>query len=314
MKSLAIIIPVFNEEHSIIENLALIIPVVQSLTGVSVDILLVDDGSTDATAQLVRNLAREEEKLHLLCLTRNFGKEAAIYAGLSFASKCDAVVVMDGDLQHPPSLLPEMVRLWQQGYEVVEACKSSRGPETRAKGVLVHLYAFLFELLTRLGIKNHSDFKLLDKKVVAAYCRLPERERFFRGLINWMHFSTAQIFFDVPVTDKKVSSWKKWTLLKYAITSIVSFTSFPLHLVTALGGLTFLVSVVIGGIALVDKISGKAIGGFTTVILLLLFIGSVLMFSLGIIGIYIAGMYDELKHRPAFIVDEKESFLGDFRQ
>jgi glycosyltransferase involved in cell wall biosynthesis len=314
MKSLAIIIPVFNEDRSIVDNLSRIISVVQSLTELSVNILLVDDGSTDTTVPLIRNFSHKEKNVHLLCLTRNFGKEAAIYAGLTFAKKCDAAIVMDGDLQHPPSLLPEMVQLWQQGYDVVEACKSSRGPETPAKGVMVRIYTSLFESLTRLDIKNYSDFKLLDKKVIEAYCRLPERERFFRGLINWMHFSTARIYFDVPETDKKTSSWKKWTLIKYAVTSIVSFTSLPLHLVTVLGGITFLVSVVIGGIALVDKISGKAIGGFTTVILLLLFIGSVLMFSLGIIGIYIAGMYDELKHRPAFIVNEEESFLGDFRQ
>jgi len=311
MKSLAIIIPVFNEERSIIASLSQIISVTKSLSDLSINILLVDDGSTDNTAPLIRNLCGTEKNLHLLSLTRNFGKEAAIYAGLTFAGKCDAAIVMDGDLQHPPSLLPEMVQLWRQGYDVVEACKSSRGPETRAKRVMVHFYTSLFESLTRLGIKNQSDFKLLDKKVIESYCQLPERERFFRGLINWLNFSTTQIFFDVPPAAKETSSWKKWSLIKYAISSVVSFTSFPLHLVTVLGGLTFLVSLIIGTIALADKISGKAIGGFTTVILLLLFIGSVLMFSLGIIGIYIARMYDELKHRPAYIVNDKKTFLGN---
>ena len=133
MKSLTIIIPVFNEERSITASLAKIMAVVQSLSGLSVTVLLVDDGSTDATASLIRHACDADKNLHLLCLTRNFGKEAAMYAGLVAAQKSDAVVVMDGDLQHPPSLLPEMVQLWRQGYDVVEACKSSRGPETRVR-------------------------------------------------------------------------------------------------------------------------------------------------------------------------------------
>jgi dolichol-phosphate mannosyltransferase len=311
MKTIVIVVPVYNEGPAVVDNVRTIMAAARRIPDCTVSMLLVDDGSTDGSTETLRRLCGSEEGFYLLRLTRNFGKEAAITAGLRAAGGFDAAIVMDADLQHPPELLVEMVRRWRAGGDVVEACKASRGPESRLKGWLVHAYVAAFQMLTGMDIHNHSDFKLLDRRVVAAYGRLPERERFFRGLVNWMDFSTARLTFDVPATAKRGSSWSSPRLLRYAVTAMVAFTSFPLHVITVLGVLTLVVSVVFGGIALTDKICGRAIDGFTTVILLLLFIGSSLMISLGFIGIYISRIYNEVKRRPLYIIDGKRSLMPE---
>jgi len=269
-------------------------------------VIVVDDGSSDDLIPRLQAAFAREKSLHYLRLNRNFGKEAAIAAGLSMLKRSDAVIVMDSDLQHPPALLARMISLWQQGYDVVDACKSARGDESLLHKLCCKAFYALFDRMTGLRLKDQSDFKLIDKKVVAVYCTLPERERFFRGLVGWMHFNTAQVWFEVPKAARQ-STWSRWRLFNYALRSITSFTSFPLQLVTLCGGLTFVVSLIVGGIAIVDKISGRAVDGFSTVILLILAVGSVLMFSLGLIGIYIARIYEETKRRPGWIIDEHRS-------
>ncbi|HEY0962598.1 MAG TPA: glycosyltransferase family 2 protein, partial [Pseudomonadales bacterium] len=306
MQTVTILIPVYNEASVIVSNLREIIAHARAVDGVATNILLVDDGSTDDLAARLKSAFAREPSLHYLRLTRNFGKEAAIGAGLSVIRRSDAVIVMDSDLQHPPALIGRMIALWQQGYEVVDACKVSRGDESLLHRWGSRLFYAIFDRLTGLHLQCHSDFKLIDRKVVAFYCNLPERERFFRGLIGWMHFNATQIHFDVPPATR-TSTWSGWHLFTYALRSITSFTSLPLQIVTLCGALTFLVSLVVGGIAVVDKISGQARDGFSTVILLILAIGSVLMFSLGLIGMYIARIYEEVKRRPAWIVDERGS-------
>ncbi|WP_237133059.1 glycosyltransferase family 2 protein [Pseudohongiella sp. O18] len=314
MKQVVIIIPALNEAANIVANLKTIQGHLASVADVSFDLMVVDDGSTDDTAALVRNLAESEPQVKLLSLSRHFGKESAITAGLRAARDYDAAIVMDSDLQHPPKMIPDMIAHWQQGASVVEAVKESRGNETRMRGTLVKLYYALFNYLTRLSISGDTDFKLLDQSVVQAYCSLPEHGRFFRGLIKWMNFPSVQLSFDVPESTRKRSAWGNGALFRYAIASITSFTAFPLQIVTLLGGMTFLLSLVIGGMALADKLAGRAVDGFTTVILLILLIGSVLMFSVGLIGIYIGRIYDEVKRRPNYLVDQQKSLLPERRQ
>lgn len=312
MKSVAIIIPALNEATTIVDSLAEILRHTHNIPVIEFTLIVVDDGSSDATADLVRERRQSSgDNIRLLCLNRHFGKEAAIYAGLANAVKFDAAIVMDSDLQHPPELIAEMVSFWQQGYLVVEGVKASRGDETRTKSFLVRSYYRLFSFFTKLSINGDTDFKLLDKTVIAAYCALPEHNRFFRGLVKWMNFPTRQISFDVPDSVRKNSSWRNRSLFRYAISSIASFTAFPLQIVTVLGGVTFLISLVIGGIALLDKLSGEAVTGFTTVILLILLIGSILMFSVGLIGIYVGKIYDEVKRRPNYLVNQEKSNLED---
>ena len=308
MKTIVIIIPIYNEEKSIVDNLIEILKQARAQSRVTIQLLLVDDGSTDNTVACLQSLCDSNDNVHLLCLNRNFGKEAAIYAGLRSVQRSDAVIVMDSDLQHPPILIEKMTHIWlNEGYDVVEARKKSRGEESLGKKYLIQIYYALFEYFSGLDMKDQSDYKLLDRKVVEAYCALPEGDRFFRGLVNWMQFETAQIYFNVPVFQDNISSWSRWKLAKYAVSSITSFTSYPLQAVTLLGILTFALSIIIGGITLFQKLSGEAVDGFTTVILLLLFIGSILMLSLGLNGIYLAKIYNGIKNRPTYLINNKRS-------
>ncbi|MDX1431384.1 MAG: glycosyltransferase family 2 protein [Gammaproteobacteria bacterium] len=304
----SIVIPVYDESAGIEDNLKTILAVLEGIEGTRFQVLVVDDGSGDDTADKVRRLCEKRDDLELLCLNRNFGKEAAVHAGLMHAAG-DAVVVMDSDLQHPPHLIPSMIELWGKGIEVVEACKSSRGKETMTSRLLAQGFYNVFNTLTGFDIKNKSDFKLLDRKVVEAYCAMPERKRFFRGMIPWLGFNTAQVYFDVPERAHGKSAWPRMRLMRFSLTALSSFTSTPLHLVTLLGLLFLVISVVLGGIALYDKFTGTAVSGFTTVILLVLITGSLTMFALGQIGIYIEQIFDEVKSRPTYLVNERKSYV-----
>ena len=307
MKSVTIVIPVLNEAAALVANMRQIIEAVKSL-GATVDsrIIVVDDGSCDDTVRVVQRLAETEPIVQVLALTRNFGKEAAIHAGLEHASS-DAVIVMDSDLQHPPALLPRMIQLWQEGIDVVEAYKIDRGCESLLTRFFAGGFYALFSRLAGFDLRNHSDFKLLDRKVVEAYCRLPERGRFFRGLITWMHFPSARIPFEVPERRGGGSAWSRLRLVKYSLTIISSFSSLPLQVVGWAGALTLFISMALGAKALYDKVMGHAIDGFATVILLVLILGSIIMLSIGIVGNYIARIYEEVKHRPSYLVDVRRS-------
>lgn len=314
MKKIALIIPVHNEEASIVSNLAEIQAYTHTIANIHFDFFIIDDGSTDNTLQLLTKQIKNNSTLKLICLNRNFGKESAILAGLSHALSYDAAIIMDSDLQHPPSLIPTMVKYWQQNLDVVEAVKIIRNKETLIKKLLTHIFYYLFNIFTDLNIKNQTDFKLLSNKVIKEYCQLTEHKLFFRGLIKWMNYPTAQIPFDVPERQVGKSSWSRFRLVQYALSSITSFTSLPLHVITLLGGITFVIGLVIGGIALFDKISGVAVDGFTTVIILLLTISSILMLSIGLIGVYIAKIYDEIKARPKYIINHQQSKLNSYNK
>jgi len=310
MQSLCIVIPVFNEADALARNLEQILAGIGHIDDLRLRVLLVNDGSDDDTVAVAQALCERYPQLSLLSLNRHFGKEAAIVAGLSHVTD-DAAVVMDSDLQHPPQLVARMVALWRGGVQVVEARKLSRPSQSMAYRLMARIFYSAFDTLTGMDLRNHSDFKLLDRSVIDAYLALPERNRFFRGLIQWMHFSSAIVPFDEPQRERGRSKWGLVRLLNLSWQSVSSFTSLPLHLVTLMGFFTFIVSLVLGGKALYDKMSGQALDGFTTVILLLLIIGSVLMFSLGLVGSYLARIYDEIKARPVYLVDEKNSRLRD---
>jgi dolichol-phosphate mannosyltransferase len=306
MKSITIVIPVFNEGAAIDRHLAIIFERLELIKDVQLTILVVDDGSSDNTVAQLDLLDVQYPNLNFICLSRNFGKEAAIQAGLAH-SQGDAVIVMDSDLQHPPELIPQMIHLWQQGVSVVEAYKISRGKESFTARLLAYSFYHVFDLLAGMNIKNHSDFKLLDRKVVEAYSALPERQRFFRGMIPWLGFTSAQIPFEVPERQHGTTAWSRLRLLKLSLTAITTFSSAPLQVITFLGAILLLVSLVFGSLALYQKFSGVAVSGFATVILLLLLIGSLLMIALGIIGVYIAHIYDEVKQRPSYLIDWRRS-------
>ena len=297
---LSIILPSYNEEK--------MIPIAARRLGeilipenIDYELLFVDDGSRDSTWQQIQEVAKEDSHVVGVHFSRNFGKEAAMFAGLEQA-KGDCCVVIDCDLQHPPEKIVDMYRLWEQGYEVVEGIKEDRGEESGMHRFAANSFYGIISKLTGIDMGSSSDFKLLDRKVVDTLNKLPERNVFFRALSFWVGFNKTEVSYRVQERMEGESKWSTKSLIKYAITNITSFSSAPLHIVTILGFIMAAVAVVFSVISLVQKFMGVALGGFTTVIVLLLFIGSVLMISLGIMGYYIARIYDEIKGRPKYIV------------
>jgi glycosyltransferase involved in cell wall biosynthesis len=302
MKRITIVIPAYNEEHNILPVLSAITVEMQK-TKESYSIIVVDDGSTDKTWQIITKARDDFPMLQAIQLSRNFGKEAALVAGLDMA-KGDAVIIMDADMQHPPTLIPEMIRLWKSGsVDIVETAKRVRGRESFFyKACSKFLYTML-NRLTATNMNNVSDFCLLDAKVISAWRHIRETNLFFRGILVWLGFRREKIFFDVLPRVRGFSKWTFIQLVKLAITSITAFSSLPLRVVTMLGGLFLLFAAVMGMRAVFLKFySNVVIDGITTLILLILLVGSLLMIALGIIGEYIARIYDEVKLRPRYIV------------
>lgn len=297
---LSVILPSYNEEKMIAKATERMAEILQP-EKIDYELLFIDDGSRDSTWAQINEAAEKDSHVVGVHFSRNFGKEAAMFAGLEHA-KGDCCVVIDCDLQHPPEKIVEMYRLWEQGYEVVEGIKEDRGEESGLHKFAANSFYGLISKATGMDMSSSSDFKLLDRKVVDTLNSLPERNVFFRALSFWVGYKKTSVSYCVQERTEGVSKWSTKSLIKYALTNISSFSSAPLHIVTVLGFIMLAVSVVLGIIALVQKISGVALGGFTTVILLLLFSASVIMISLGIIGYYIARIYDEIKGRPRYII------------
>lgn len=297
---LSVVIPAYNEK-AMLRKAADTIGGVLTDAGIAHELVFVDDGSADGTWDALCAAAKENGRVRGVRFSRNFGKEAAILAGLTEAHG-DCCVVIDCDLQHPPEKIVEMYRLWQQGFEVVEGRKKSRGSEGRLHTLAAKTFYSLIGAATGFDMANASDFKLLDRKAVDVLVRMPERSAFFRALSSWVGFQTAFVEFDVREREAGESKWSTRSLIRYAVRNISSFSTAPMQLVTVLGAVMLLLSLVLGAIALVQKICGQALEGFTTVILLQLFSGSVIMLSLGVIGYYIAKIYEEIKGRPRYIV------------
>ena len=297
---LSVILPSYNEEKMIAKATARMAEILQP-EKIDYELLFIDDGSRDGTWAQINEAAAKDSHVVGVHFSRNFGKEAAMFAGLEQA-KGDCCVVIDCDLQHPPEKIVEMYRLWEQGYEVVEGTKEDRGEESGLHKFAANSFYGLISKATGMDMSSSSDFKLLDRKVVDTLNSLPERNVFFRALSFWVGYKKTSVSYCVQERTEGVSKWSTKSLIKYALTNISSFSSAPLHIVTVLGFIMLAVAFVLGIIALVQKISGVALGGFTTVILLLLFSASVIMISLGIIGYYIARIYDEIKGRPRYII------------
>lgn len=304
--ALSVVVPAFNEGDQITASLESICEQARTAC-LSYEIIVVDDGSTDRTWPLLEELSTRIPELEAVSLARNFGKEAAILAGLELA-RGDAAIIIDADLQHPPSLIPEMVRLWREGgFKVVNAVKSDRSSQPVANTILARAFYRLFEMLGGGNLQNSSDFKLLDREVVDLYCRLPERRMFFRGLIPWMGFPQTSVEFEVGRRAAGTSKWSTFRLARMAADAMVSFSSLPLQFVTLLGAGFSIFAAILFVQTIFRWLSGHAIEGFTTVILLLLIVSSILMLSLGIIGQYVAKIYEEIKGRPRYFVRHRLS-------
>lgn len=297
---LSVVIPAYNEEK-------LIAPAVERIGGVlrgadiPYELVFVDDGSADGTWAEIERAAQGDAAVRGVSFSRNFGKEAAIFAGLEAAAG-ECCAVMDCDLQHPPEKLPEMFALWRQGWEVVNGVKTDRGKESGLHTLAAKTFYKIMSKAVRIDMNRASDFKLMDRKVVDTLLGLTERKTFFRALAGWVGFRSTEVEFSVEERTEGKSHWSTLSLFRYAFSNIASYSSAPMQIVTVLGVVTLLLSLVLGVQTLVRWAMGHAADGFTTVIILLLLIGSILMISLGIIGYYIAEIFIEIKGRPRYLV------------
>jgi dolichol-phosphate mannosyltransferase len=297
---ISLLIPFYNEEKQIPITLDVLRPIMESLQ-LDYELVLVDDGSSDQTWQIIENAARDDSHVVGLHFSRNFGKEAAICAALEQAGG-DAVILMDGDLQHPPQHIPEMVGLWKQGFDIVEGVKSTRGREGLASKINAQVFYGLFKVFSGYDLRNASDFKLLDRKVVDEWRKLGEHDTFFRGLSVWLGFKRASFSFEVAARQAGGSKWSPYRLAKLSLNAITGFSAMPLQFVTFLGVVLLIGSIALAVQTLIKWFIGHAASGFTTVILLQLLIGGSIMISLGLIGIYLSRIFTEVKGRPRYII------------
>ena len=302
---LSIVIPAYNEEKMIWKTTEVVSGIMER-EKIPFELVFVNDGSKDQTWEMIEKATEKNTHVTGIRFSRNFGKESAIFAGLANAEG-DCIAVMDCDLQHPPETLVEMYRFWEQGYEVVEGVKRSRGKESVLHRASAGMFYKIMSKAVQIDMSRASDFKLMDRKAVEALLSMPERNAFFRALSSWVGYRTTSVEFDVQERTEGESKWSTWSLIKYAVRNIVGFSSAPLQMITVAGVLTLFFAIVLGIQSLVKYFCGHALEGFTTVILLLLIIGSLIMLSLGIIGIYIAKIYEEVKGRPRYFIARKIS-------
>ena len=309
MPLLSIIIPAYNEEESIGHVLPALHQALD-LENISFETIFIDDGSSDLTYHKIVEQSKTADHVRGYRFSRNFGKEAAIWAGLQMA-KGDCCAVMDCDLQHPTGVLPQLYRLWEDGYQIVEGCKKSRGKEPRIYAFFSNLFYRLILSLSGLDMRASSDFKLLDKRVVDVLTKLNERNTFFRGLSYWVGFRSAKVEYEVAPRKYGGTKWSFIKLVKYALNNIAGFSAAPLQFVTVIGAILITIFVILGIQTLIRFVLGYALEGFTTTILLQLLVGGGLMVSLGVSGLYIAKIYEEVKGRPRFIISESTVDEGD---
>lgn len=302
MSLLSIVLPAYNEEQNI-ANTADVLTRLLAEQGIDYELVFISDGSQDATFAEIQKAEAANPRIRGGQFSRNFGKEAAIFAGLELSTG-DAVIVMDCDLQHPPEVIPEMWEKWQNGAEIVEGIKSSRGRESLAYKMSAGLFYKIMSKLIKMDMNSSSDFKLLDRKVVNLLLELPERNTFFRALTFWAGFRTERVEYEVQERKYGTSKWSFWSLMRYAISNATSFSTLPLQFVTVMGLVVIAGGILLGIQTLYRYVTGTAVEGFTTVILLILIIGGFILMSLGIIGHYIARIYEEVKGRPRYIISQ----------
>ena len=303
---LSIVIPAFNERE-VLPHALETLRAIAGKANVSYEIIVVDDGSTDGTSELIDTAHAAHPEIKGIVLSRQFGKEAGLYAGLKHASG-KAVITLDADLQHPPSLIPEMLEHWRKGAEIVHGVKQDRNADSLLQRVTASIYSTVFSRLSGFDLRGSSDFKLLDRRVVDVLTKkLPEYGRFYRGLSAWVGYRQVSIPFDVGPRASGESRWGGFSLIRYAIRTMTAFSSLPLMIVPVLGLVMLIISIILGIEAIFSKLSGHAISGFATLEITILFSGSMIMIGLGVIGQYMARMYDEIKGRPVCLISR---FIG----
>lgn len=305
MKFISFIVPCYNEEQTINSFYKQILEVMQQID-VLYEIIFIDDGSKDSTAEIIRRLCKEDPSISFISLSRNFGKESAMFAGLEHA-KGDAVIIIDADLQHPPGLIPQLVEGWQiEKYDVVYARRINREGEPILRSWFSKkFYSIINKISDVKLVDGVVDYRIMDRKVVDSILGLRERHRFSKGLFEWAGFHSKCIEYKNVERAAGNSSWNFSKLFHYAIEGIVSFTIVPLRIATFVGILTALAAFIYMGITIIQTLLfGNSVSGYTSTISLILFFGGIHCIFLGIIGEYLGRIFNEVKHRPHYFIRE----------
>lgn len=304
MKKISIIVPCFNEEENIKLFYTEIKKTIYSIKNLEFEIIFIDDGSSDRTYENIRKLNAKDQRVRGISFSKNFGKEAAIMAGLK--SCCgDCAVVIDADLQHPIPLISEMYKLWLEGYQIVKGIKKNRNNESKFNIVTSKLFNKIMKHHAKLDMKDSSDFNLIDRKVIDVITSISEYNSFYRALIYWVGFKTTDVYFTVSRRNANKSKWSFSKRINYSVKNIIQYTYFPIKIIEIIGILIFLIGIILGIDALISYFGGEAASGYTTLLLFLILATGGIMISLGILGMYIAQIYDEIKHRPKFIIKDE---------
>ena len=307
IKKASVLVPCYNEESSLPELLEALSTLMQQNQQYSWEIILVDDGSKDGTLEIIKKQNSLDVRFGFISFSRNFGKEAAILAGLDYA-KGDCAIIIDADLQHPPSVIPVMLKEWENGYEDIYAKRTDRGKEPWLRRKMTMLYYHLLQNMSNIDIlPNVGDFRLLDRKCIDAIKQLRETQRYTKGMYCWIGFKKKEILFEQGDRQKGSSSFNFWRLLKLSIEGITSYTTSPLRISTILGLFASLLSFGYMLYIIFKTIFyGEPVSGFPTIMAVMLFLGGAQLLSLGIIGEYLGRIFHETKKRPVYLVSEHE--------
>lgn len=297
---LSIVVPAYNEAPGIAHLVAQLNRIVEPMA-VSYEILIVNDGSRDNTAEVLHAVSQKDPRVVPVNLARNFGKESAMAAGLSEA-RGNAIVFIDADLQHPPELIPEMVRLWREGADVVNAVKRTRAEEPAMYRKAAALFNKVMTHAVGQNMEGASDYKLIDRQVAQVLLDCPERKRFFRGLVNWVGFQVRDLEFDVQLRETGTTKWSTMSLIRYSINNVLIFSSLPLRLVGYIGFIVATLGFLLLAQTMYRYFENTAAIGFTTVIAVQIMLGGMILLALGVIAVYLSNIYDEQKARPIFII------------
>lgn len=305
MDTITIIVPCYNEQEVLDEFHTEVGKVFSAVPDCRFRFLFVNDGSRDGTLGIIRRLAEEDPRVSYISFSRNFGKEAAMLAGLDYAES-DAVILMDSDLQHPPELIPEMVRWWRQGYDDVCAKRADRKDEGFVKRHLTNFFYKLLQKCSRTEIqRNVGDFRLLDRRCVAALRLMREGERYTKGMFTWVGFKKKELPFHVRPRAAGKTTWNYWSLLNLALEGLTSFTTAPLRLASMFGvAVSFLAILYMIYVFVRAMLYGDPVAGYPTLLTVMLCLGGVQLLALGIIGEYLGRVFNESKRRPLYLVDE----------
>ena len=312
MKTISIVVPVFNEEDNIEHFYESVCKVMESLP-YDFELIYVDDGSKDRSREILRSLEKQDERVQSIFLARNSGHQLALTCGLDNADG-DAVITMDGDMQHPPELIPVLLEKWEQGYEVVQTIRKTTEGVSAMKKLTSYYYYKLLNKLSNVHIQaGGSDFRLMDRVVVKAFRRYREHARFIRGMIGAMGFRQVQIEFVAPKRFAGVSKFSPRKMLNFAIDGVLAYSNLPLRLGLYIGTISGLISLLMILHVFVSKyVLNDAVAGWATLTACVLFFGGMQMIVLGILGEYLGRVFEEVKHRPLYLIargkpkDEKD--------